>query len=214
MENNQDTSEKTLTKPSFITSILPLMLLIGVILLFSNVANIMLIALTMAIVCCALVFKRYLGDQKVVLNNGANGAVGSSFGAASAVAFGSVLTNAPTFAIVQESLTNMPGPALLTLGIITALLSGVMAASGAIGTVVTQFAQPYLDMGIPAAVIHRVVVIGGGVLTVVPQSGAVIAFNSISGLDFKHGFKQAFIVSNGGFLLALIVTIILAQFIY
>ncbi|MDK6856051.1 GntP family permease [Aerococcus sp. UMB7533] len=201
-------------KPGFMVSILPLLLLIVLILVFSKVPNIILIALTVAILCCAFLFRKYLPDQKDVLNKGASGAVGSSFGAASAVAFGAVLTSAPTFAVVQEALVNMPGPALVTLGVITALLSGVMAASGAIGTVVSQFAQPYLEMGIPAAVIHRVVVIGGGVLTVVPQSGAVIALNSISGLDFKHGFKQAFIVSNGGFLLALIVTLILAGVLY
>ena len=69
-------------------------------------------------------------------------------------------------------------------------------------------------MDIPAEIIHRIVVIGGGVITVVPQSGVVLTFNTISGLNFKHGFKEAFIVSNGGFLISLIITVIVAQLFY
>lgn len=200
--------------PSFVTSIIPLVILIATIMIFSNVDNIILIALTISIVLSAFLFKSYLPKQTEVLNAGATGSVGSSFGAASAVAFGAVLTSAPTFDAIKQAILNIPGPPLVSLAVATAILSGVMAASGAIGTVITQLAPTYLSMGIPAEIIHRIVVIGGGVITVVPQSGVVLTFNNISGLDFKHGFKEAFIVSNGGFLLSLIVTVIVAQIFY
>lgn len=211
---DDDVQDDSKPLPSFVMSIFPLVVLILLIVCLPHVANIILIALAVSIVLCAIIFKPYIVDQKVLINNGAMGAVASSFGAASAVAFGTVLASAPTFGSVQKALLRIPGPPLVSLAITTAVLSAVMAASGAIGTVVTHFVEPYLAMGIPADVIHRVVVIGGGALTVVPQSGAVITFNSVSGLDFKHGFKEAFIVSNGGFILSLIVVVIVAQLFY
>lgn len=211
-KQNEKTSSKNI--PSFLTSITPLVVLILLIMGLPKINNIILIALATSIVLCSLLFRNFIDNQKQVINNGTMGAVSSAFGAASAVAFGSVLASAPTFSSVQKALLKIPGPPLISLAITTAILSAVMAASGAIGTVVTHFVGPYLAMGIPADVIHRVVVIGGGALTVVPQSGAVITFNSVSGLDFKHGFKEAFIVSNVGFILSLIVVVLVAQFFF
>lgn len=216
-EKRQDENDEELVKenlPSFMISILPLIVMIATIIFFNNVKNIILIALTFSIVLCAILFRKYLPNQIDVLNAGAIGSIGSSFVAASAVAFGMVLTNAPTFNIVKEFILHIPGPPLVSLAVATSILSGVMAASGSIGTVITQLAPTYLAMGIPAEIIHRIVVIGGGVITVVPQSGVVLTFNTISGLNFKHGFKEAFIVSNGGFLISLIITVIVAQLFY
>ncbi len=209
-EMNIDTSKL----PSFWLSIFPLVVLIAIILVFSKVQNIILIALAAAIVLCAIVFNKYLPAQTGLLNAGATGSIGSSFGAASAVAFGTVLTSAKVFGAVKQAILSIPGPPLVSLAIATAILSGIMAASGAIGTVTTQLAPSYLAMGIPASVIHRITVIAGGALTVVPQSGVVITFNNVSGLNFKHGFKQAFIVSNGGFIISLIVCVIVAQLFF
>ena len=216
-EKRPDENDEELVKenlPSFTISILPLIVMIATIIFFNNVKNIILIALTFSIVLCAILFRKYLPNQIDVLNAGAIGSIGSSFVAASAVAFGMVLTNAPTFNIVKEFILHIPGPPLVSLAVATSILSGVMAASGSIGTVITQLAPTYLAMGIPAEIIHRIVVIGGGVITVVPQSGVVLTFNTISGLNFKHGFKEAFIVSNGGFLISLIITVIVAQLFY
>lgn len=53
-------------------------------------------------------------------------------------------------------------------GVITALLSPVMGATGAISTLITQLGETYVSMGIPAEVVHRVVVIAGGALTFAP----------------------------------------------
>ncbi|MEY8371024.1 GntP family permease [Aerococcaceae bacterium 50-4] len=200
--------------PGFTISILPLVILISVIFLFSKVENIILIALTVTICICALLFNKYIDHHTGVLNDGATGAVGSAFGAASAVAFGAVLTTAPAFESVKNFLLRMPGPALISLGVITALLSPIMGATGAISTVITQLGQTYVSMGISPEVVHRVAVIAGGALTFVPQSGAVITFNAVSGLNFKHGFIHACILSNVGFIISLIAVIVAAQLLY
>lgn len=200
--------------PSFTLSIMPLIVLIAVIIIFSKVENIILIALALTICLCAVVFNGYLDNHTGVLNDGATGAVGSAFGAASTVAFGAVLTTAPSFESVKNFLLRMLGPALVSLGVITALLSPVMGDTGAISTVITQLGETYVSMGIPAEVVHRVAVIAGGALTFVPQSGAVITFNAVSGLNFKHGFIHACILSNVGFIISLIAVILAAQLLY
>lgn len=200
--------------PGFTLSIMPLVILIAVIFIFSKVENIILIALALTICLCAVLFNGYIDDHTGVLNDGATGAVGSAFGAASAVAFGAVLTTAPAFESVKNFLLRMPGPALVSLGVITALLSPVMGATGAISTVITQLGETYVSMGIPAEVVHRVAVIAGGALTFIPQSGAVITFNAVSGLNFKHGFIHACILSNVGFIISLITVILAAQLLY
>lgn len=203
--------------PSFTLSIMPLIVLIAVIIIFSKVENIILIALALTICLCAVVFNGYLDNHTGVLNDGATGAVGSAFGAASAVAFGAVLTTAPSFESVKNFLLRMPGPALVSLGVITALLSPVMGATGATGaisTVITQLGETYVSMGIPAEVVHRVAVIAGGALTFIPQSGAVITFNAVSGLNFKHGFIHVCILNNVGFIISLIAVILAAQLLY
>ena len=46
----------------------------------------------------------------------------------------------------------------------------VMGATGAISTVITQLEKP-ISMGIPAEVVHRVVVIALAVFNLAPQSG-------------------------------------------
>ena len=195
--------------PGFTLSIMPLVILIAVIFIFSKVENIILIALALTICLCAVLFNGYIDDHTGVLNDGATGAVGSAFGAASAVAFGAVLTTAPAFESVKNFLLRMPGPALVSLGVITALLSPVMGS-----TVITQLGETYVSMGIPAEVVHRVAVIAGGALTFIPQSGAVITFNAVSGLNFKHGFIHACILSNVGFIISLITVILAAQLLY
>ena len=206
--------------PSFTLSIMPLIVLIAVIIIFSKVENIILIALALTICLCAVVFNGYLDNHTGVLNDGATGAVGSAFGAANAVAFGAVLTTAPSFESVKNFLLRMPGPALVSLGVIAALLSPVMGATGATGatgaisTVITQLGETYVSMGIPAEVVHRVVVIAGGALTFATQSGAVITFNAVSGLNFKNGFIHACILSNVGFIISLIAVILAAQLLY
>src|SRR5699024_12417988 len=86
-----------------------------------------------------------------------------------------------------------------------------MGATGAISTVITQLGETYVSMGIPAEVVHRVVVIAGGALTFAPQSGAVITFNAVSGLNFKHGFIHTCILSNVGFIISLIAVILRSE---
>ena len=57
--------------PGIWVSLLPILALVAVILVFSKVPNIILIALTVAILLCAVLFNKYIPGQKILLSNGA-----------------------------------------------------------------------------------------------------------------------------------------------
>lgn len=201
--------------PGIGISLAPILTLITIILIFSKVQNIILIALTAAIVVSAVLFKNYIPSQNTVLSNGAAGSVMPAFSTSSSVAFGSVLTSASGFAIIQDMIMAIPGNPIIGLAVASSLLAGITgSSSGALGIVMESFAPSYLAMGINPELIHRVAVIASATLTAVPQSGVTITFNTLTGLSIKKGFKHQFMIINGGHLIALIVVLICSTFFY
>lgn len=75
------------------------------------------------------------------------------------------------------------------------------ASSGALGIVMPNFAQFYLDKGAGPEMIHRVAAIASNIFTIVPQSGVFLTFLALTGLNHHNAFKETFItVSVGTFL--------------
>lgn len=102
--------------------------------LFSKVDHLILIALTVAIVMSSIIFRPYIKEQMPLLNEGANGSIGSAFVTSSSVAFGSVLTASLAFMIIQHAITSIPGSPLIGPSVAAALLSAVTdSASGSLG---------------------------------------------------------------------------------
>ncbi|MCY3035815.1 MULTISPECIES: GntP family permease [Aerococcus] len=201
--------------PPILLAILPLVTLVAIILIFSDVPNIILIALTVGILLSAFLYRKYLPKQTSLLNDGANSAVPSAFATSSSVAFGSVLTSAPGFSVVQDAIMSIPGNPLIGLSVATALLGGITgSSSGALGIVMQNFAPTYLEMGIAPELIHRIAVVASAVITVVPHSGVTITFNNLTGLSLKNAFMHQFIMVNGGHLLALIAMLIASTILY
>ncbi|MHA6602849.1 translation initiation factor IF-2 [Aerococcus urinae] len=201
--------------PPILLAILPLITLVAIILIFSDVPNIILIALTVGILLSAFLYRKYLPKQTSLLNDGANSAVPSAFATSSSVAFGSVLTSAPGFSVVQDAIMSIPGNPLIGLSVATALLGGITgSSSGALGIVMQNFAPTYLEMGIAPELIHRIAVVASAVITVVPHSGVTITFNNLTGLSLKNAFMHQFIMVNGGHLLALIAMLIASTILY
>lgn len=203
--------------PPFFISILPILLLIVIIIVGSalKIPNIILIALTAAIIVSAIFFKKYIPSQKAVINEGASGSIMPVFLTSSAVAFGVVITYAPGFKYISDFILGIPGNPLISLSIASAVFGGVTgSASGALGIVMEAFAKSYLAMGINPEAIHRVSAIASSVLTVMPHTGVVLTFFALTGLNHKNGFKYQFVAMTGANLLALIAVIIAAILIY
>lgn len=201
--------------PNIWVSLAPLVSLITIIIVFSHVANIVLIALTVAILMAAVLMNKQLESQKTTLNDGAVGSVMPTLSTAFTVAFGATLTSAPAFLAIQQSILNIPGNPLISLAVATVLLSFVTGSSvGTVGIVMNSFAKTYLEMGVPAVLIHRISAIAGGVFGVMPHTGLVIVYNNVAKLDLKSSFKYQFMTVNVGHFIALIVSLILSGILY
>ncbi|MGT2711402.1 GntP family permease [Streptococcus oriscaviae] len=214
-DSESDISESNQQLPSLFVSCLPLLGLLATIFVFSKMPNILVVGLTISILLSALLFKPFLPNQKEVLNAGTTASIIPAFATSSTVAFGAVLTASTGFSLIQAAIRSIPGSPLISLSLSTALLSGILgSASGAIGIVSANFLPSYLEMGIQPELLHRVTVIASAALTVVPQSGVMITFHNLSKLSMKRALKHSFIIVNGGHILALIVILLAAHFLY
>lgn len=212
---NNIISIKEKNLPNIFISILPIIILITIIFIFSKTSNIVLIALTITILISILIFNRYIDKNKDVLNNGTIESIIPAFATSSSVAFGTILTSSIGFEAIKNIITNIPGSPLIGLSVATALFSGITgSSSGAIGIAMNSLIIKYINMGIDPEILHRIVVVASACLTVVPQSGVMITFNSLSGLSIKRGFKHSFYIVNGGHILALIVMLIIISLFY
>ncbi|WP_165626368.1 GntP family permease [Streptococcus equi] len=206
-QTNEDTAERVL--PSFVASILPLALLIAIAITGSLLGdefvkkNIIYVALLTGIISAIVLFNKYIDKKIATLSIGASGAVGPIFATASAVAFGSVVTAASGFGVFSDIILNIPGPPVISLTVLTSAMAAITgSSSGALGIVMPNFAQYYLDAGVSPEIIHRVGAVASNILTIVPQSGVFLTFLSLTGLNHKNGFKQTFITVFGGTLVA------------
>lgn len=213
-----ETSEKLKEKiPSFGAAVLPLILLVIIILIGSyfEVPQIILIGLTAAIIVSALVFHPFISSQISVLNQGASGSVMPILLTSSSVAFGVVITLAPGFKFISDFILGIPGDPLISLSVASTAFGGITgSSSGALGIVLQAFGEDYLAMGIHPDVIHRVSAIASSVLTVMPHSGVILTMFALTGLDHKNAFMNQFWGMTLANLLALMVVILMASFIY
>ncbi|WKF66011.1 GntP family permease [Streptococcus equi] len=216
-QTNEDTTERVL--PPFVASILPLILLIVIAIIGSLLGNefvkknIIYVALLAGIISAIVLFNKYIDKKIATLSIGASGAVGPIFATASAVAFGSVVTAASGFGIFSDIILNIPGPPVISLTVLTSAMAAITgSSSGALGIVMPNFAQYYLDAGVSPEIIHRVAAVASNILTIVPQSGVFLTFLSLTGLSHKNGFKQTFITVFGSTLVAESIIILTSLF--
>jgi H+/gluconate symporter-like permease len=104
-------------------------------------------------------------------------------------AIGYAIQASPSFTVITNFFTNIPGPALISLALMGALLLGAAAsASGliiALGVAATVYV-PTLGVNVFAA--HRVLLASTTVLDSLPFAGAIVAMMSISGIKYKDGY--------------------------
>lgn len=134
--------------PPFFLSIMPIIALIGIIFAGSalDISNIVVIGLAIAVALSAIIFHRYIPSHKATISAGADSSIKPIFLTAASVAFGVVITLAPSFEIISNFIMNLPGNPLISLGITTITLSAITgSASGVLtalphsGTILSTF---------------------------------------------------------------------------
>jgi H+/gluconate symporter-like permease len=203
--------------PSLFLSILPMVVLIGIIFIGSamKISNIIVPALLTAVIVAAIGLNKWIPNQLKTLNTGAINSLLPIIFTAAAVGVGSVVASAPGFNTIQEILSTIPGGTLMQIPIITGFLAMVTAsASGALGIVIPLFGQTWVASGVDPEVVHRIAAMASSTFAAMPQSGFIFSCMAVFGLTHKEVYKQVFFLGLVGGILCMIVTMILAIIIY
>lgn len=211
-ETAEASEEKAI--PSLGVSLLPLVLLIAIIIIGSQlgVANIVYIAMVAAIIVSMIVFNKYISSQRDVLGNGAKSALGPAVFTSAAVGVGTVAAAAVGFQIIQGAIFNMPGGTYVSAATLAAALGGIMGSgSGAVGIIATNFLDPYLATGADPAALAKIVATSATIGGALPNSGAMFGMLAAMGLNHANSYKHIAAISIGAGLCALVVMIIMAM---
>ncbi len=199
--------------PHILLALLPLVLLIAIIIGGSaaGVANIVYIAMAVAIIVAMIVFNKYIDSQRDVLGNGAKNAIGPALFTSAAVGVGTVAAASSGFTVIYEAIFNMPGGAYVSAATMSAVLGGIMGSgSGAVGIIAQNFLEPYLATGVDPAALAKIIATAATIGGALPNSGAMFGMLAAMGLNHGNSYKHIAAISIGAGLVALIVMIILA----
>ncbi len=199
--------------PHILLALLPLVLLIAIIIGGSaaGVANIVYIAMAVAIIVAMIVFNKYIDSQRDVLGNGAKNAIGPALFTSAAVGVGTVAAASSGFTVIYEAIFNMPGGAYVSAATMSAVLGGIMGSgSGAVGIIAQNFLEPYLATGVDSAALAKIIATAATIGGALPNSGAMFGMLAAMGLNHGNSYKHIAAISIGAGLVALIVMIILA----
>ena len=212
---NSSSVAQTENLPPLIFALLPLLLLVVIVMVGSllKVDNILLSGLLISIVLAWGCLRKYLPNIQKTVNTGANSSLSPVFLTASAVAFGSLVTSASGFKIISDAILNIPGNPLISASIVSAVFGLITgSASGSIGIVMNSFTAYYLDTGVSAELLHRIVVMSSALFANMPHSGVVLTILALIGLSHKqayfHIFMSCFVVHTASLIAALMTAII------
>lgn len=156
------------------------------------------VALLAGILLCALLFGRNFRGGKEMLLKSSGEAASTLMTAASVVGIGSVIKVTPGFRNIAELILGFGrfgyNPLVLFV-IAVAMMSGLNAsAMSGLSAILSALAEPFLRMGVPAALLHRVGVIAAIGPGGLPHSGGMVAVLEICGVSYKEGYRHLFAV--------------------
>lgn len=209
-ELNRVIDEKSL--PPVGPSVIPLIS----ILVFLNLFKLHIIySLALGCIIAIALFWGRLKDLAKTLNVGGAGSTLAMLNTATAVGFGGAVRAVPGFAAVKSALLSIPGPPLVSAVAAVNLMAGVAgSASGGMGIALDALAKDYLAMGVNPAALHRMVSLASGGLDTLPHNGAVVTLLAVCGLTHKESYKDIFMVSLLGPLLASIPALLVCLVLY
>lgn len=168
---------KKQTLPSPILSLIPLIL----VLLTSFILHdefkqyALMVALLIGVIACWLINHRYIQKLGEAINLGTTGALIAIGNTAAVVGFGSVAKATPAFDVAVEFMTNLPGNELIGAAIAVSVIAGMTgSASGGQAIALPVLAPHYIDAGVDAEELHRIVAISSGALDSLPHNGYVV----------------------------------------
>jgi H+/gluconate symporter-like permease len=160
-----------------------------------------IIALSIAIVFCLAVFRRYNKNMVETVNAGTMGSLLPIFNTASEVGYGAVIASLASFAILKDSVLGIfPSNPLISEAVAINALAGITgSASGGMSIGLEVLGARYLEiaqqLNISPELLHRVASLSSGGFDTLPHNGAVITLLAICGLTHKESYLDIFVVA-------------------
>lgn len=175
----------------------------------------LIVALAAGVLCLYLLNRRFVQNLDKALNDGVTGALLAIGNTAAVVGFGSVAKLTPAFDQIVHAVVALPGPELLGAAVAVSVIAGVTgSASGGQVIALPEIAPTYLDRGVDAEQLHRVVAISSGALDSLPHNGYVVTtIRAICGESHHNAYWPVAVVTVLVPLLGTLLAIVLFQWI-
>jgi H+/gluconate symporter-like permease len=186
-----DDSIKTIDMPehSLLKSITPPIVLLVVL---NALKQPPVVALLSAIVACIILFPR-LNIKNCIAAGTPTGVVTNTL-ISGTVAFGAVVTATPAYAMIVGGFDaiNFMSPAFQLFTTVNIVAAVTSSGTSAVTIAMDQFAQRFLEMGVPAAGIHRLTSATALALNTLPHSAGVVNAAGASRLTHAQIYRHYF----------------------
>ncbi|MDI2586088.1 MULTISPECIES: GntP family permease [unclassified Psychrobacillus] len=171
------TFDTTRSLPNPFLAMLPLVVVLAISFIFHDklAQSALIIALLGGVIATYIVGRKYSKNFWEAFSAGTVGALIAIGNTAAVVGFGGVAKNVPAFTTAVEAMTNIPGSPLIGAAIAVSVIAGMTgSSSGGQSIALPLLAPHYMDMGVNAEALHRVVAISSGALDSLPHNGYVV----------------------------------------
>lgn len=135
----------------------------------------LIVALSGGVLALYVLNRRFIQSLDKAINEGVLGSLLAIGNTAAVVGFGAVAKLTPAFTDIVQTMTHLPGPELLGAAVAVSAIAGLTgSASGGQAIALPELAPVYLDRGVDAEELHRVVAISSGALDSLPHNGYVV----------------------------------------
>ena len=163
--------------PSPITGVIPLLavLALSFTLHESLQQNALIVALLGGVISLFIINFKYFINIEAAVNQATTGALVAIGNTAAVVGFGAVAKLTPAFQDAVVMMTQIPGHELIGAAIAVSVIAGLTgSASGGQAIALPLVAPHYMDLGVEADELHRVVAISSGAIDTLPHNGYVV----------------------------------------
>lgn len=174
-ESDPEVRERDYPHP--LTGIVPLLVVLIISFLFhESLAQLALIlALGGGVLTLLVINYKHFHNLQSAINLGTTGALVAIGNTAAVVGFGAIAKNTDAFQNTVELMTQIPGNELIGAAIAVSVIAGLTgSASGGQAIALPLVAPHYLDQGVEAEQLHRIVSISSGALDSLPHNGYVV----------------------------------------
>ena len=182
--------------PGIGMSVLPFIVVLAAVVITSDwgTSNSILFSLTLGILLVIATQFKHIKNVKTAVKTGSSSGLNSMLTVAAVMGLSKVLGMAPAFQSLQEAVLALNIPAYIKAYFGTAVLTGLTGSAISGETIFLEsFGQAFLDMGVNAQALHRIVTESALILNKLPNSSVAILTMSICGCSLKESYKHIII---------------------